>query len=216
MTARVTRWWWVRHAPVLNPEGRIYGQRDLPCDVSDRAAFAMLARRMPEAARWYATPLQRTQQTAAAIAEALGERAIRPITPVIEPGLIEQSFGDWQGRTYAEIGAYGLGRDGKGHRFWLAPAATAPPGGESFVAVIARVGEAIDRLTRAHEGSDIVAVAHGGVIRAALAHALDLDPEAALAFSVETLSLTRIDRVEGGGAGHGWRVGPVNLPAKES
>ena len=34
-TGAVTRWWWVRHAPVPNPEGRCYGQFDKDCDVSN-------------------------------------------------------------------------------------------------------------------------------------------------------------------------------------
>jgi alpha-ribazole phosphatase len=97
-------------------------------------------------------------------------------------------------------------------RFWLAPAHAVPPGGESFVDVIARVSAAVTRLNRTHPGRDIVAVAHGGSIRAALAFALDLDPEAALAFSIDPLSLTRLDHVDGPGAGHGWRVSTVNLP----
>lgn len=206
-----TRWWWIRHAPVPNPEGRIYGQRDLPADTSNAAAFRTLAVRMPRGAVWFATSLVRTRATAATIAAAMAEP---PPQPVIAPDLIEQNFGDWQGKTYAEIGAYGQGRDGKGHRFWLAPAQECPPGGESFATVVARVSAAVARLNAVHAGRDIVAVSHGGTIRAALAHALGLDPEVALAFSVETLSLTRIDRVESPGAGHGWRIGPVNLPAK--
>ena len=33
-----TRWWWVRHAPVRNDGGNIYGQTDLACDTSDRVS----------------------------------------------------------------------------------------------------------------------------------------------------------------------------------
>ncbi len=104
--------------------------------------------------------------------------------------------------------------EGKGHRFWLAPAHEAAPGGESFVEVMQRVSRAVTRLTREHAGRDIVAVTHGGTIRAALAHALGLDPEAALAFTIDNLSLTRLDHIDGPGNGHGWRVGPVNLPPR--
>ena len=63
-------------------------------------------------------------------------------------------------------------------------------------------------------GRDIIAVAHGGTIRAALALALDLDPEAALAFTIENCSITRIDRIDGPGMGHGWRVVRVNQPPR--
>ncbi len=46
--------------------------------------------------------------------------------------------------------------------------------------------------------------------RSALSLALGLDAEAALAFAIENCSLTRIDRVDGPGLGHGWRVVTVN------
>ena len=41
-TATTTRFWWVRHAPVAH-EGRIYGQKDMPCDCTDTAVFTGLA-----------------------------------------------------------------------------------------------------------------------------------------------------------------------------
>ncbi len=213
MTARratvETRWWWIRHAPVPNPEQRCYGQRDMACDTSDAAALQALATCLPADAVWIATTLQRTQMTAAAI-HAVREPTAPARSLILEAGLIEQHFGDWQGRTYAEIGAFGKANSDAGHRFWLAPAHSVPPGGESFVQVMQRVAAAVERLTREHAGRDIVVVAHGGTIRAALAFALGLEPEAALAFSIEPLSLTRLDHIEGPGAGHGWRVGVVN------
>jgi alpha-ribazole phosphatase len=211
-----TRWWWIRHAPVINPTGRIYGQRDVPADTSNTLAFAALAARVPGDALWLTTPLSRTQATAAAIHAAMN--GAKPPQPRIEPAFIEQSFGDWQGMAYEDIGAYGRVRPGtkgigvEGHRFWLAPAHETPPGGESFVAVMGRVAEGIERLTQAHAGRDIVVVAHGGSIRAALAHALTLEPESALAFTIDTLSLSRLDHIQGPGKGNPWRIGPVNLP----
>jgi alpha-ribazole phosphatase len=80
-----------------------------------------------------------------------------------------------------------------------------PPGGESFAALVERVKPAILRHTAAYRGRDIVAVAHAGTIRAALAFALGIPPQAALNFAIEPLSLTRIDWL-----GAGWRVGGVN------
>ena len=44
--ATTTRFWWVRHAPVEHG-GRIYGQTDMPCDCTDAAVFAGLARQLP-------------------------------------------------------------------------------------------------------------------------------------------------------------------------
>src|SRR6202007_1039056 len=48
--ATVTRWWWVRHAPVRNDGGNIYGQTDIACDTSDREGFEAVAQIPPRAA----------------------------------------------------------------------------------------------------------------------------------------------------------------------
>lgn len=211
----VTRWWLVRHAPVVNPERRIYGQSDVEADTTDAEAFHALAAVLPRGAVWVATHLRRTVQTAAAIHAARGvSRRDDEPQPLIEPDLIEpdlaeQSFGEWQGLTHDELS---VGQPLAARRFWLAPAAERPPGGESFTDVVGRVAAALDRVTAGHAGRDVVAVLHGGSIRAALAVALDLDPETALRFRVDTLSLTRIDHVAVPGLPPAWCVAGVNLP----
>jgi len=207
----LTRWWWVRHAPVTVNDGRCYGQTDHPCDCSDAAAFAALASRLPRDAVWVTSPLRRTHMTAAGIVGAglPGPDPIPGPDVVVEPDLIEQHFGDWQGMSYAEL-AERHGNLWPG--FWLAVADHAPPGGESFAELIARAGPAILRLSAAHAGRDIIAVTHGGTIRAALALALDLDPEAALAVAIDNLSLTRIEHFPGAEAARAWRVTAVNHP----
>jgi len=210
-TATVTRWWLIRHAPVTTHGGRIYGNDDYPADCSDALTMAGLAALLPPEPVWVTTQLQRTAQTAAAIAAA---RGAPPPMAGIEADLAEQHFGDWQGLTHEQLASR---RDGAWHRFWLAPAHEVPPGGESFEQVVERVGRAMARLTTAWPGRDIVAVAHGGSIRAALAVALEIEPERALAFAVDNCSLTRIDHIDGAGFSGGvapkgsWRVGAVNL-----
>lgn len=204
-----TRWWWIRHAPVPNWGGRLYGREDVSCDTSDGEALRALAARLPSGAAWITSPLRRAGETAAALADAMREAGRKAPEPDIEPDLIEQDFGAWQGLTYAEIdAALGQGR----HKYWFAPAAVTPPGGESFAALAERVAAAIGRLTTAHDGGHIVAVGHGGTVRAALALALGVGAETALRFAIDTLSLTRIDHVEGPGAGGAWCVRVVNRP----
>lgn len=198
-----TRWWWVRHAPVRVNDGRIYGQADHPCDCANEPLFTALARQLPTDATWVTSTLLRTIQTADALRAA---GAVGP-DPIREGAFVEQSFGDWQGVKYTDLHAQ---RGDAWHRFWLAPAHEAPPGGESFVDLVDRVAPVIDRLTLEHRGRDIVAVTHGGTIRAAIAHALQLPPETALAFSIDNVSLTRLEHVDGPGLGHGWRVAVVN------
>ena len=56
----------------------------------------------------------------------------------------------------------------------------------------------------------MVAVAHGGSIRAALAVALGVTPDQALAFGIENCSVTRLDHLAGPG-GAGWRAVTVNF-----
>jgi broad specificity phosphatase PhoE len=200
---QTTRWWWIRHAPVTDDGGRVYGQRDLPANTSNAAAFAALAAAMPGQAVWVTSHLQRTDQTARAIAAAGADFA----EPLVEPDLAEQHFGDWQGEIRTEVYA----RHGDPHSLWLVPPHVRAPGGESFGDVCARVAPAIERLTQAHAGRDIVAVAHGGTIRAALQAAMALSLEKAVAFNTDNLSLTRIDHLRSPKGGEAWRVVGVNL-----
>lgn len=202
MSATVTRWWWVRHAPVPNPDGRCYGQHDRECDTSDAESFRGLSAMLPRGALLVTSDLARTRMTAAAIAAA----GLDLPEPIEEPTLREQSFGVWQGMRYEEIWDSRGGR----HPFWLAPAYERAPEGESFADLLARLAPTVHRLTREHAGRDIVSVGHGGTVRAALTVALGLHPESALAFTVENLSLTRIDHIAGPDGAGQWRVVTVN------
>jgi broad specificity phosphatase PhoE len=206
MTTTVTRWWWIRHAPVPNPEGQCYGQFDRDCDVSDSESFQGLSAMLPSGAVLVTSDLLRTKKTAAAIAEA----GLNLPDPIEEASLREQSFGEWQGMRHQDIWA----ARGSRHPYWLAPAYERPPGGESFADLLARFAPTFHRLTREHAGRDIVSVGHGGTVRAALAVALGLHAETALTFTIENLSLTRIDHIAGeNGASH-WRVVTVNQRPK--
>jgi alpha-ribazole phosphatase len=183
-----TRWWWIRHAPVPDSV-RIYGQSDVDCDCSSEEVFAALANELPRDAVWLTSNLNRTRQTAAAILSAMGLAA----EPVAIAEFAEQHLGDWQGQVRADFFA---SRDRSRYPFWFGPADERPPGGESFAELCARVAPAIERLNGEYAGRNIIAVAHGGSIRAALGHSLGLDPDAALAFVIDNCSISRIDRIE--------------------
>lgn len=200
----ITRWWWVRHAPVAAPPGTIVGRLDLPADLSDAEAFESLAARLPVEAVWLATPLSRTRETARKLQSCQGE--VGPLEAA--PGLVEQDFGVWQGRTHAE-----LADDPAVAAFWRDPAGNVPPGGESFADLSARSRFAIRALTQRHAGRDIVMVGHAGPIRAAVGLALDLPPARMLALGADCLHLTRLDHIAGEDEGQ-WRVGMVNAPPR--
>jgi broad specificity phosphatase PhoE len=210
MSTVTTRWFWIRHAPVTGHDGRIYGNCDLDCDVGEAALFENLCRALPRDALWLTSHLRRTRKTAEAI---LAHSEENPEILAFED-LAEQNFGEWQGLSHAELAARD---DAVYHHFWLAPAQHAPPGGESFAALVSRVTARIRALNIAHAGRDIVAVTHGGTIRAALAEALGLEPEAALAFAVANCSLTSLDHIGPRGSEDArmeqgaWRVNFVNF-----
>ncbi len=205
---KITRWWWVRHAPVTEDGGRVYGQSDPLANVSDVDAFKALARILPREAVWVASHLRRTHQTA----EAVAAQGLAKPDLFVENDLAEQCFGEWQGQIRSEI----YKNHGLPHNFWLAPARTKPPGAgaESFVEVIDRVKRCVDRLSVEHAGRDIVAYAHGGTIRAALSIASGCTPEVALSFAIDNLSLTRLDHIDPTGSSPAWRVNGVNHPPK--
>lgn len=204
----LTRWWWVRHAPVVGVNGVIYGSNDVECDVSDTSQFNALAKALPANAIWITSHLSRTIKTAKAISEA-GPGSDFP-EPSVEKDLCEQNFGDWQGLSWdgmreSDPETY--------NAFWADPTRNRPPRGESFTDQIARTNAVIARLTEQHKGRDIVAVVHGGTIRAAMSVALKLEPEQGMAIRVDTLSISVLEHVEDGllrGRGGVWRVVGVN------
>ncbi len=191
-----TRWWWVRHAPVINPDGLMYGSSDLPCHTDEPEELDHLAATLPVTPHWLISPLMRTRQTAEAILAApaaahLGKPEFRII-----PEFIEQHQGIWEQQTWEKYYRE-KSNDFPRHPFWHAYADEVMQGGESYAQTLARAQPVIDQLTQEYLGQDIIMVGHGGVIRGAVAHALGLLPDAALTFQILNLSLTRIDyRIE--------------------
>ncbi len=201
--AVATRWWWVRHAPVREDGGCIYGQTDIGCDCSDRIVFDAVARILPHNAAWYASNLKRTHQTADALWQA---GYPKPAVMPHEAAFAEQHLGEWQGLNRA---AFFASRPIEVGSYWFAPIDDPAPGGESFMDLYNRVRGAIDRINAAHAGEDVVVVAHGGTIKAALGVALGNQPERGLAFTIDNVSVTRLDHLASP-AHSGWRIPMVN------
>lgn len=172
----------LRHAPSL-AGGLMAGQRDVPADCSDHAAFARQAARLAPG-QIIASPALRCQQTTA----GLGLKPDR-----LDPALWEQDLGTWEGMDPARLPDLGplAPQDLARHR---------PEAGESFDDMAARVIPVLQALDR-----DTVIVAHAGTVRAALSMVVG---PAALSFSVSPLSLTVLRR-----AGTDWAVEFVNLRA---
>jgi probable phosphomutase (TIGR03848 family) len=116
----------------------------------------------------YSSPLERALETAAPF-------AARKTLPVqVTEGLNEIDFGDWTGRTLAE-----LDRLPEWRAFNSFRSGTRIPGGETMMEVLARATAEVERLQAAHPAStDVVAlVSHGDVLRGIVCHALGIAPD---------------------------------------
>jgi probable phosphomutase (TIGR03848 family) len=135
----------------------------------------------------YASPLERTRETAAPIAAARGLRV------KTERGLLEADIGEWTGwelkaaRKAPEWKV--VQRHPSGFRF---------PGGESFLEIQSRLVATVDRLRAAHPGGAVVAVSHADPIKAAMAHALGTHLDLFQRIVVSPCSISAISYGPGG------------------
>jgi probable phosphoglycerate mutase len=179
-----------------NREQRFQGWADPPLNATGRAqAVDLSVELMPEElAAVYSSPLRRAYETAEVVA------ATRGLEPVTVTALREVDVGSWSGLTREEIE----------HRFpeqytrWL-DYRQGWEDGETYEQMAERVVPALLDLAAVHEGQRILAVTHGGPMRAATAFA---DHEtyskarrrspvvgntAVLEFAVEAGALRRLD-----------------------
>ncbi len=141
--------------------GRALGLHLADAGRAQAAAAAERIAKLGRVAAVYASPLERTQETAAPIAKASGRR-VRTAK-----GLIECDFGDWTGKELKALAKLPewqtVQRYPSGFRF---------PKGESFAEMQTRMVSALQQLVAKHPGETVVAVSHADPIKAAVAHAL--------------------------------------------
>jgi broad specificity phosphatase PhoE len=153
-----------------------------------RAEITAVAERLAadgdDIAALYASPLQRTRETAEIVAGRLG----LPI--VFRDELLELDFGEWTGLAFDAIRA-----DPRWPTWSTQRSLAAIPGGESMRQVQRRVVEALIEIGARHPDGNVVAVSHGDVIRAALVFALGmpLDFYGRLEVAQGSLSTIRLD-----------------------
>jgi probable phosphoglycerate mutase len=127
----------------------------------DEAAKAGEALARASVSAVYASPLERTRETASAISRRVG----KPV--VTERGLIECDFGSWTGEPLPKLRRL---PEWRAVQHW--PSGFRFPGGESFVELQSRLADAVGRLCGSHPGEVVVAVSHADCIKVVLASAL--------------------------------------------
>ena len=166
-----TKIYLIRHGEIGDGEERRYnGQRDVP--LSDRGIdqVMMLSEflRNTGLQAVYTSDLGRALRSAEIIARTHG------VQPVIEKGLKEYSFGEWEGMTFSEIEK----KYPDAFSAWAAnPVMFSPVGGESTEDVRKRAIHAFEKIICRHQGENIAIVSHGGVIRIILCELLGIPLE---------------------------------------
>jgi broad specificity phosphatase PhoE len=170
----------------------------------DQAAVAGLRERLPPVGGMSVLcgPALCARDTAAALG----------LTAQVDAGLADMDYGRWQGRRLADFGVDEAAQLAQ----WSRDPHAAPHGGESFVAVLARVGAWLDGLNLSDaanevDGRTVVAVTHAPVVRAAVMHALQVPPASFALIEVAPLSAVELRRTAGmvGVGGWHWWVGRI-------
>lgn len=180
----------MRHAPTGATRAAAF-PLDEPLDERGLAAAAALAGAIPRRCAVLSSPALRCRQTA----EAAG------VTATLEPRLSECDFGRWAGSTLADVHA----ADPEGAGTWMRDPDAAPHGGEPLRAFAERVAGWLDDQAGG-EGA-VAAITHGGIVKAALVHALAAPLEAFWRIDAAPLSLTELHAHDGR-----WTVTRVNCP----
>jgi broad specificity phosphatase PhoE len=189
-----TRLLLVSHAPTAAQRSGTFSGPDEGLDARGLAAAAAYAQRVKFAHD--SAALTSPAACARDTAKALG------LDADVAGALAETEYGHWRGRRLADVAA----DTPQVLEAWLRDPAAAPPGGESFNAVVARVGTWLDGLAAQQAAHDrtVIAITHAAVMRAAIVHTLRVTPAAFLHIEIAPLTAVEL-RV----AARGWTWWPA-------
>jgi alpha-ribazole phosphatase len=159
----------VRHGETeWNATLRYQGHAQIPLNQRGRTQAMRVGERLAaeNVVALYTSDLLRAHETATIVGEALKLRA------EALPDLREIDVGQWEGLTPEE-----LYRRYPEHmqEFDRDPARTVRLGGESYAQLQQRALQALQLIETRHSDGTVVAVSHGGTIRALLCHVIGLD-----------------------------------------
>jgi len=160
--APVTRLVLARHAVTAQTGALLSGrQPGIALSEEGRRQAEALAGRLADlpVAAVYASPIERTTETAQAVA-GRHELEVRALD-----GVLEADYGEWTGRKLAELAQTDLWKVVQ-----RAPSRASFPGGESLAAMQTRMVQALEGVVADHPGALVVVVSHADPIKAAIAH----------------------------------------------
>ncbi len=176
----------LRHGQTpMSVQKRYAGRSDPPLTDTGVQQAAAAAKRLASAGFGVivTSPLLRTVQTAQQVAAVTGAAV------VTDDGFRETDFGAWDGLTFTEVRE----RWPDEVTAWLADPEVAPPGGESFTDVSARVTAALNRVLAAQAGQTVLIVSHVTPIKTLVTAALLAPPAALYRMHLDVAALSEID-----------------------
>jgi broad specificity phosphatase PhoE len=179
----------VRHAESRGA-GKFVGQQDEPLSAEGRRQLRGLARKLSNFRfhAVFASDLSRAIATARPAAQR------QKLQLQIRPGLREMHFGRWQGLSWEQIQR----REPRAANRWLKKfASQSIPGAERFPRFKRRVKAELQAIVDAHRGGCVLVVTHAGVIRVALANALDMKDEKIFRLAVDSCGLNVLEDFAG-------------------
>jgi len=159
----------VRHGQTAwNKEEIFRGRTDIPLDETGLKQAELVGQyfRGMEIQAIYSSSLSRAWQTAQKVAQ-FHDIKVQPLQ-----GIIDMSFGNWEGRPHQEIRK----SDSKTYRQWVeTPHLVRLPGGEGLDDVRVRAMAALEEVIRKNPGKTLVLVSHRVVCKVLICAILDLD-----------------------------------------
>ena len=176
----------IRHTRPAVPEGLCYGRQDVALDEADlQARLPLIVDHLPRGMAFHSSPASRCARLADLLVAGTGGSLA-----ALDARLHELDFGDWEGRLWSELPREETER-------WTSDIVRyAPPNGENFMAMWARVDafyQAVLAAAHAQGDSRLGIVGHAGSLKVLLMRALKLAPAQFAATDVAQGRVTRID-----------------------
>lgn len=174
----------IRHTSLQIAPGICYGQSDIDVAHTFPLELERLRTKLAntEFNAIYTSPLQRCTKLAHALQASSNLADSR-----VHHGLMELNFGEWEMQNWDDIPRHVFDHWAQNY------ALLAPPKGETFSQLQQRGVQFLEEMLQQHASENILAITHGGMIRALLAHVLNMPLKGLFRFNIDHASVTQLD-----------------------